>query len=271
MFGIFILPQISASEPFVSNWITGRLHRIAVLRGLARRVCRGWTLKQPFHGGVICHDAVDHSWTWTGPHRYESFDRALQDKLLVLSQRQDLLLDLGCNVGAMLLSVLLRNPAINAIGVDPNRRAVELLNRSIALNGLSSRASVVEAAVSDHDGSLNFDETGSVAGHVSDAGRTVRCVDFARLVNEQSASRKCLVKIDIEGFETTLLGQLPRLLHRDNIHFVIELHALGFNGAGDPRRCLRLLKEAGARVTDLLDRPVESIADDQITQVQAER
>ena len=249
--------------------ITSWLHQSAALRKIARRVCHGWTLRQSFHGGVICHDAVEHSWAWTGAFRYASFDRELQEKLLLLSRDHEMLLDLGCNVGAMLLSVTLRNPAIKALGVDPNCRAVELLNKSIAANHLSHRAHVIEAAVADRDGSVSFDETGSVAGHVSASGRAVASVDFARLVNEHSQAQKCLVKIDIEGFETVLLDQLSRLKFRKNLCLVIELHSLGFNQAGDPQRCMRALLESGAKVMDLRDCPITGVAEDQITQVQA--
>ena len=66
-----------------------------------------------------------------------------------------------------------------------------------------------------------------------------------------------------------LLDQLSRLEFRENLHLVVELHALGFNGSGDPQRCMRSLRESGAKLVDLRDRPVERAAQDQVTQVQA--
>jgi FkbM family methyltransferase len=169
----------------------------------------------------------------------------------------------------MLLSVALIPPTIKILGVDPNRRAVDLLRRSITANDLSTRVAVVEAAVADGDRNLGFDETGSVEGHISAAGRQVAGIDFARLVNEHSRNQKCLVKIDVEGFETVLLAQLSRLEFRENLHFVVELHIRGFNGVGDPRRCFSVLRQSGAKVADLRGRPIEQVADDRVTQVQA--
>lgn len=252
-----------------SGSIVQRLHRVAVLRQIARRLCRGWTVRQGFHGGVICCDAVEHSWAWTGKVRYESFDRELQDALLLLSKRYEMLLDLGCNVGAMMLSVVLRNPAIRAVGVDPNRRALALLRRSIALNRLAARVQVMEAAVADRDGEMGFDESGSVVGHVTAAGRKVATVEFPRLVNDFSGLQRCLVKIDVEGFEIVLVEQLSRLQFRQNLCLVVELHPLGFNGVGNPGHCVKALLDAGARVADLRDRPIGNVAEDAFTQVVA--
>src|SRR5437867_10895127 len=116
-----------------------RLHRWGVLRKIARRLFRGVTLRQPFHGGVICLDAVEHSWAWSGKFRYEAFDKELQDCLLSLSYKLSHILDIGCNVGAMSLTVLLRNASASAVCFDPNRRAIGLLRRSGELNGLADR------------------------------------------------------------------------------------------------------------------------------------
>ena len=58
------------------------LHRLAFLRRWAKRICRGWVIRQSFYGGTICLDAIEHSWAWTGQNSYEKFDRPLQEELL---------------------------------------------------------------------------------------------------------------------------------------------------------------------------------------------
>ena len=136
--------------------------------------------------------------------------------------------------------------------MEPNVRAAALLRQSVRLNRLDDRVAVVEAIVADADGELPFVETGSATGHVargSAAQTRKRTVGFTRLIADAAARGMCLVKIDVEGFETTLLARLPdRSVRRPRLVLVVELHALGFNSFGDPRRCVAMLRDGGAIV-----------------------
>lgn len=244
-----------------------KLHRFAFLRKIARSVLRGATLRQGFHGGVICLDAVEHSWAWSGDLRYETFDRPLQDCLLSQSCKYSHLLDIGCNVGAMSLSVLLRNPRASALCLDPNRRAVSLLKRSAKLNGLAHRLNVENAAVAERDGFVHYDGVGSVTGHVSNQGSKVPCLDVRRLVEETASLKPLLVKLDVEGYEMTLL---PRLISSELlgcICLVVELHPTGFNGIGNPMEALDLLISSGARIQDLHEKTVTRAKPDEFLQL----
>lgn len=250
-----------------SDWLVPKLHRVSALRGSAKQLFRGWTLQQSFHEGVICLDAVEHSWAWTGSHRYETFDRELQDKLLLLSQDCGRMLDIGCNIGVMTLSVLLRNPTIKATCVEPNSRANVLFKKSVHLNRLTERINTIEAVVADMDGFLTFDECGSVTGHVNDSGRQVPSIEFVRFIEHYSSYTKCLVKIDIEGFETILMQQLTNIKYLHNLYLVIELHPLYFNKVGDPSKCLKLLLESGAVIEDLQGKSINKVENNNVIQV----
>lgn len=229
------------------------LHSYAPARALAKRLLKGrLTLTQKFHRGVICLDAVEHSWAWVGECRYESFDRDVQDSLTELSRGYDRFIDIGCNVGAMTLAVLLRNENIDALCVDPNRRAVSLLNRSLVRNALGARAHVLCAVVGEESSTLCFDPTGSVIGHVSSHGIPTTSIAFGSLLNEQLKSRRCLVKVDVEGFETLLLPHLREVEELDRCCLVVELHPKGWNDLGDPEVCVETLRATGARLTMLL-------------------
>jgi FkbM family methyltransferase len=253
----------------LANAAIQKLHGFGIARKLAERFARGLTVTQPFHGGVICCDAVDHSWAWVHGPKYESFDRGLQDYLLHCSRKSDLLVDIGCNVGAMTLSCLLRNPHIRAVCLDPNRRAVTLLARSLKLNNIDARASLHCAAVALHDGVLKFDPIGSVLGHISEKGVQVPCSDFATLLTQRLESSKCLVKLDVEGYETALLTALAPIEFKRNMRLVVEVHPIGYNGAGDPRQCLDLLRASGAVLEDLHQVRLTEVHEDAFTQVSA--
>jgi len=252
-----------------SDWLVPKLHGVSTLRAIAKQLLRGWPLQQPFHGGVICLDAVEHSWAWTGSRRYETFDRELQDKLLLLSQDYEMMLDIGSNIGAVTLSVALRNPNIKAICVDPNSRAIALLKKSIRINHLVDRVKTAEAAVADTDGVINFDESGSVTGHISDSGRQVVSIGFEHLLNEYSSSSKCLVKLEIEGFETKLLRTITDVDYLHNLCLVVELHPLQFNEVGNPNDCLNFLLASGAIIEDLQGQPLNQVENKNFTQIVA--
>jgi FkbM family methyltransferase len=259
----------------IAQSIARRLHRFAPLRAVGKRLMRRRTLRQRFHGGVICLDAVEHSWAWTGAVRLESWDRPLQDRLLALSRDCATMIDVGGNVGTMTLSVALRNPTIRIVTIEPNARAAQLLRQSVRLNGLDSRIDIVEAIASDADGLRAFAEAGSATGHVTAAGHGAamkKAVDFQRLLTDHAARGRSLVKIDVEGFETTLLRCLPDGAARRQLVLVVELHALGFNGLGDPLRCLTMLREAGAAVRGIDGRDVDDLRNwtDSISTVQIE-
>jgi len=229
-------------------WI---LHRSPVLRFLSRRLFKGFTLKQSFYNGIICFDPIESSYMFRKDYKFDTYDTNVLDALLLLSWDYEIMIDIGCNVGAMVLSVLLRNPNIKAICIDPNPRAIALLKESIRINKLTSRISTIEAVVSDKEGAVRFAKEDFVTSHVSELGDVVRSISFADLINSHSCSAKCLVKIDVEGLEAILMRQLAHLAHLHNLCFMIELHPLGYNDTGNPEECLNLLLESGAVVSKI--------------------
>ncbi len=245
------------------------LHRLAFLRRWAKRLCRGWVIRQRFHGGVICLDAIEHSWAWTGRNSYEQFDRPLQDALLRLSWGHPALIDIGSNLGAMTLSVLLRNPAARSLAVDPNPRAHQLLRKSLECNKLEDRARLVGAAVAPANASVRFDFTGSVVGHVTEAGAAVPSVTVADLVCDLGPAESPLIKVDVEGFETRILPDLIAVGRAHRAVLVIELHPAGMNGLGDPIRALESLRASGGVLTDLAGQPVTGLDPASFTQIVA--
>ena len=235
------------------------LHRSSFLRRIARLVCGGITLRQSFHGGWIFFNAVEHSWAWTNRVRYETFDSYLQTTLLRLSLSHDHIIDIGANVGAMSLSVALRNPQISILALEPNPKACALLARSIRRNRLGDRMHCIQAALSPSSGTLTFDTTGSVTGHVSENGTCVRAITPAELLASVPSGSSILIKMDIEGYETVLLPHLLKSMDRRSCTLVIELHPIGLNQLGDPAACFRELLASGAELLDERFNHAESI------------
>jgi len=245
------------------------LHRSRFLRKIAKRLARNLTLTQPFHGGQIAFNAVTHSWAWTGSRNYENFDRALQDRLLALSLERPRFLDIGANIGAMTLSVLLRNAAASALAVEPGSDAVRLLRYSLRLNRLEDRCEIMDVAASAGDRSLNFDPSGSVMGHVSANGPSMAAVDIREIVHRFEGPRPFLMKIDVEGYETALLAAFCQVAAPSGSCAVIELHPLGLNGLGDPQHCFELLAaEPRFSVRAFGGAPLDRVNPGQFTQIE---
>lgn len=232
----------------VARW----LHRAAWLRRLARRLASGLPIRQPFHDGVIYMDAVDHSWSWIGGRRLDTFDRDLQDALLARVQTRGRLIDVGCNVGIMSLATLLRDPDAQAVCVDPNSRALSLLARSLRRNGCAERATLIHAAISGGETALHYDATGSFTGHLSAAGIPVTGLPLAELLTDH-AREPVVLKIDVEGYELELVDTLVRTPVPAGSVALVELHPAGFNRLGDPRRFVATLSRAAGLTLRLLD------------------
>jgi FkbM family methyltransferase len=237
----------------------------SIFRKIGKRFCRNLSAKQKFYGGVIYFEAVGQSWAFKGMP-YETVDTRLKDELLSLSKDCRYYLDIGCNIGQITLSILLRNQDIKAVCVDPNAKVLKLLKKSLHANHLEHRATIKQAAVGNEKGFVCFArEEFSEMGHVSQNGNKVECLCLGDFINEYS-SQKCLVKIDVEGFETILLQKLDQFRNLKNVCLAIELHALGYN-QGNPAECVRLLQQSGATLRRLDRLPVSEIDPSQINQV----
>jgi len=243
--------------PFPSN---------SVYRRVGKWICRRLRLaaSQPYYDGIIYFDAVAQSWALKGTP-YEIVDAQLKDALLALSQSYQYFIDIGCNIGMVTLSILLRNKDIKAICVDPNSHVLRLLKKSLRANHLQSRVTIKNVAVGNENGSVRFTTHISEMGHISTEGSDVCCMRLADLINEYS-SKKCLIKIDVEGFETVLLQMLNKFQNLRNVCLVLELHANGYN-EGNPKECIGLLLESGATLTYLDGSPVASVDSLKITQI----
>ncbi len=248
------------------HWLISPFPPDSIYRKIGKRLCQraGLSAKQKFYGGIIYFDAVGQSWAFKG-NPYETVDTQLKDELLSLSKGCQYYIDIGCNIGQITLSVLLRNRDINAVCVDPNPRVLRLLKKSLHANHLEHRATVKQAAVGNEAGFVHFTSEISEIGHISDAGYRVECLCLADLINEHT-SQKCLIKIDVEGFETVLLQKLNQFRNLTNLILALELHALGQN-QGNPNECIKLLKQSGATLRRLDGLPASEINPSQITQV----
>ena len=130
---------------------------------------------------------------------------------------------------------------------------------------------MLQAAVSNVEDEVFYNGRGSVTGFISKTGeagsKRVSAVPFPRLINTYASGQRCLIKMDIEGYETLLLRHLCELGNLSNLCFVVEIHPFGCNDYGNPQQCIRYLRDSNATIESLEGGPIQEIPQDQITQI----
>ena len=165
--------------------------------------------------------------------------------------------------------MLLRNPTIKVDFYDPNPRANALLRGSLSTNKLRDRAQVFSAAINATGEPVNFDFSGSVIGHVSSEGTRVTATTVAEMFERLDETESILLKVDIEGFEVTVLEDLVIQCQSRGATLVLEVHPKGMNGVADPQQCWDILKKSDAQIQDCEFKPLENIPHDDFTNLVA--
>ena len=143
----------------------------------------------------------------------------------------DVVLDVGANAG---LYTVIAARAVGDTGhvyaFEPDQRAVALLRRNVALNGLKN-VTVIEAAVSDQTGEREFAAASDIAlsslaaiqrddQHIQ-GWRTVRTIRLDDAIASHAIAGVTFLKIDVEGAEKLVIDGAPNLLARAPEGFTI--------------------------------------------------
>ena len=138
------------------------------------------------------------------------------------------ILDLGAHLGTLTLAAAATGRRVVAVEASP--RNVELLGASVHANGFDDLVTIVPVAVSDHSGTVRFQEEGPW-GQVSRSGWGIGVVEVpARTVPEVlsdlGVEHVDVVKMDVEGSEIAVVdGMAPLLTARDAPTIVYESNA----------------------------------------------
>jgi FkbM family methyltransferase len=145
-----------------------------------------------------------------GRHIYLSgeFDRSIVELLCNFSERDDVLLDIGANIGYVSTCFLNCVPDSTVIAVEPQPGVLGLLQRNLARLG---RSQIYPFALSDKDGIAWFeiDANNKGASKLVDCNGSntikVEMRSAASMFSELAIKRLDLVKIDAEGAEELIL------------------------------------------------------------------
>lgn len=177
---------------------------------------------------------------WLGS--FESKKRILFEKSVV---KGSVVYDVGANVGFYtLLASFLVGDSGKVYAFEPVPENILYLNKHIKLNN-ASNVVVIEAAVSDQSGELNFKENvDSTQGSLSPEGSlVVKSVKLDDLAEKGSISIPQYIKIDVEGGEMLVLKGAKNILKRFHPTIFLATH-----GNDIHEECLNFLKLLGYKI-----------------------
>ena len=141
-------------------------------------------------------------------------------------RESDTFADVGANIGSY--TVLASGVSgAKSIAFEPDPGTAGHLRRNIAVNDLENKVSVIEKAVGDREGEISFtvglDTVNKVAEGAAAGGET-RTVPVTRLDDAPALFDASLMKLDVEGFEETVLKGAEKLLQSQKL-IAIETEA----------------------------------------------
>ncbi len=182
-----------------------------------------------------------------------NYEPAVASYLRALVRPNCVCFDVGANVGYYVLQLAYwTHPCGRVLGFEPNPRPRAVLERQIAVNGLSGRVEIVPMAVADGSGHTTLylpredqqgldgvSRMGAPDRSVADAFRTITAPmtsldDFCDAHPELMPD--CIL-IDIEGFEIAALKGARRLItgQRGKLALIVEMHPDLWDSAATPR------------------------------------
>lgn len=168
--------------------------------------------------------------------------------LLHVLDKNDLFIDIGANVGSY---TLLACGVRGAKGVcfEPVKSTYDRLYNNILINHLSDNVTSFNAGVSDDDGELSFTTDEGCCNHVVEEPNeniNVEKVKVYRLDSVLEDENPSVMKIDVEGFEDSVINGAENILRRDSLHSIImELNDSGSRYGVNENSILQKMKEYG--------------------------
>jgi FkbM family methyltransferase len=157
-------------------------------------------------------------------------------------------LDVGANIGLMAAPILRMCPETRVVSFEPSPGTTKYLERTIAASPYRSRWTLVQKAVCDLDGSVEFfagaEDMGAFDGlaHTKRGGPARRVtVPAAKLDTEWAAlgkPKECVLKIDVEGAEMRVLDGALNLIRSAQPPVLLEWNLRNLQAHGVPLRTI---------------------------------
>ena len=168
--------------------------------------------------------------------------------LLHFLRNNELFIDVGANAGAY---TILACSAIGACGyaIEPIPSIYNRLIENIRLNHLESRVKCLNIGISNKQGEIAFTSDWGVMNHALASGEkrdNAIMVEVNTLDAVLDGQSPTLIKIDVEGYESTVLeGALETLKNQSLQSVIMELNGSGDRYGFDELRILKMMVDYG--------------------------
>lgn len=178
-----------------------------------------------------------------------TYEEALCKFVLEGVRDGDTFVDVGSFIGYYAIMVSKRVGGDGSVyAVEPEPRALDYLNKNIALNNCKN-VSVINAVASDKAGFVNF-ESAEVSGVGSAGGFVVGSGEGAEIrtipLDELGLNNVGWIKLDTDGHETQALSGLKNTIAQSpNVKLILEIDPSHFNSAHNSSSIIQTLEELG--------------------------
>ena len=172
---------------------------------------------------------------------FGTYEPEVRVQLIERLTRGSVAIDVGANVGwhALLMASKV-GPSGRVYAFEPNDSTRDRLRAAVDANGLT-QITIEAHALADRQGALGFDApqagqlwdgTGRLSRDATRSTRTVECVTLDAFVASHSIDRLALIKIDVEGWELTVLRGAKQVLQtlRPAVVFEFDPEYVGRSG-----------------------------------------
>ena len=205
------------------------------------------------------------------PDQFE-YDSTVATHLRAMVKPDQICFDVGANVGYYALQFAYRTrPSDRVLAFEPNPTPRAVLERQIAVNGLSYRVEIVAAAVADGSGETTLYLPGEGRQQLHAVSRlgapdpnpandfrsiAVPMIPLDDFCDSRAGLTPDCILMDIEGFEIAALKGARQLVttRRGNLDPIVEMHSDLWNSVATPRAEVEaLFAKPGLRPIPLTD------------------
>lgn len=184
-----------------------------------------------------------------------SFEEPFVRRMLAAIQPDDVVFDVGANIGVISLLIATGNTKPAAVhAFEPEPRNAAALRRNVSLNNVDNRVTVHELALADREETATLHvggETGDGSHSLMDHYATDRQAISINLTTTATFTQKqgvtpTFVKIDVEGAEMQVLRGMEPLLRDQSIREIfMEVHPNWLGDGLDEHSVEQWLRERG--------------------------
>ena len=175
-----------------------------------------------------------HQYRWSTPNPdlvQTNWDDPLPNAFIHHIKNKKRFYDIGANWGFyVLLASKHKDPHCQIVAFEPHPQSAKELESQITLNQITS-ALVIQAALSDQSGHLQFADTGSAIGQklatLNDSPQSAQTITVPTMTLDQATQQfgpPDLIKLDVEGAENLVIAGGHQTLQHHRPTLLVEIH-----------------------------------------------